>query len=107
LVFNYNIIRILRSIETAIVSKLVCLLKSSTINLMIATIATTLIFGKPLVIYLGFLTLLSLLFTASIGYTTVKGIKWVPFKFHPVMAITTIIIALIHGILGASIYFNF
>jgi len=74
---------------------------------MIAKIALILIFGKPLVIYLGSLTFLSLLFTASIGYASIKGIKWVPFKYHPLMAVTTITIALIHGLLGLSIYFNF
>jgi hypothetical protein len=74
---------------------------------MIIQIALFSIFDKPLVIWLGALTLLALLFTASIGYTTVKGIKWVPFKYHPLMAITTILIALIHGLLGASVFYRF
>jgi len=74
---------------------------------MIAKIAFVSILGKPLVMYLGILTFLSLLFTASIGYATVKGIRWVPFKYHPAMAATTITLATMHGILGLAIYFNF
>jgi len=74
---------------------------------MLARIALIMIFGKPLVMYLGILTFVSLLFTASIGYSTLHGIKWVPFKYHPWMAGTTITLAAIHGLLGLGIYFNF
>jgi MFS superfamily sulfate permease-like transporter len=74
---------------------------------MIAKIALILIFGKPLVMYFGIVSLLSLLFTASIGYASLHGIKWVPFKYHPKMALTTIIIVSMHGLLGLGIYFNF
>ncbi len=73
---------------------------------MISSFAYFLIFGKPLIMYSGILTLISLLLTASIGYTTRKGIKWVPFKYHPFMAKATVTLALIHGIMGISRFFN-
>lgn len=61
----------------------------------------------PLVGYLGVVTFLLMLFTATVGALTMKGITLIPFKWHPRLAIMTIVIALIHGILGASIIFNF
>lgn len=65
------------------------------------------LFGKPLVMYLGILTFLALIFTASIGYASFRGLRWVPFKYHPWMALTTIILAIIHGVLGLAIQFGF
>jgi len=63
------------------------------------------IFGKPLIMYGGIITLLSILFTASIAVLNKKGIKLIPFKWHPRMAIFSIILVLIHGILGMLAYF--
>lgn len=57
--------------------------------------------------YGGILTFLLLIFTATVGALNFKGIAIIPFKWHPRLAITTIIIAIIHAILGLSIYFNF
>ena len=37
-----------------------------------------LIFGKPLIMYLGILTLLAILFTASIAVMNQKGIRIIP-----------------------------
>jgi hypothetical protein len=74
---------------------------------MIQDIAFTIIFGKPLLMYFGILTLLLLLSTATIGILNVKGISIIPFKWHPRLAMTTILIAIIHAIFGLSIYFNF
>lgn len=68
-------------------------------------IAYYLILGKPFVMYLGILTLISFLFTAYIGYTNFKGKAKIPFKWHPVMAAISISLAVIHGILGISLYF--
>ena len=62
------------------------------------------IFGKPLIMYLGILTLTSFLFTAFIGYTTLHGKQIVPFKWHPRMAAISITLALIHGTLGILVY---
>lgn len=74
---------------------------------MIAQIALTQFLGKPLIMYGGILTLLLLLFTASIAIMMKKGIKYFPFKYHPPMAKITIVVALFHALLGLSIYFHF
>jgi hypothetical protein len=74
---------------------------------MISSVAYTSLFGFPLILYGGIVTLICLLITASIGFTTIKGIKWITFKYHRPMAAITITLAIIHGILGLSIYFNF
>lgn len=64
------------------------------------------IFGKPLIMYLGLLTLSSFLFTASIAVLNIKfGINKIPFKWHPRMAAISITLALIHGTLGILLYF--
>lgn len=72
---------------------------------MIRNIAYFLIFGKPLVLYLGFLTFLSFLFTALIGLLNFKGIRKIPFRWHPRMVIVSFTLALIHGLLAISLYF--
>lgn len=74
---------------------------------MVQNIAYTFVFGKPLVMYGGILTMLLLLSTATVGFLNFKGIHIIPFKWHPRLALTTIIIAVIHAILGLSLYFNF
>jgi hypothetical protein len=75
---------------------------------MLANITYFMIFGKPLIMYLGILTLLSLLGTAIIGFLLMKGKMKPPFitiKTHRLMACLTISLALIHGILGILMYF--
>jgi len=63
------------------------------------------IFGKPLIMYLGIFTLLSLLITASIAILNIRfRIFTIPFYWHPRMAALTILLALIHGILGLLSY---
>ncbi len=75
---------------------------------MISDIALYLIFGKPLVMYGGLLVFASFLFTASISIMNVKyGIHKIPFKWHPRMAIISLTLALMHGLLAASIFYNF
>ncbi|OIO08065.1 hypothetical protein CO115_02720 [Candidatus Falkowbacteria bacterium CG_4_9_14_3_um_filter_36_9] len=74
---------------------------------MINNIAFTLILGKPLMMYMGILTLFLLLSTATVGALNLKGISIIPFKWHPRLAMATIIMAIIHAIFGLSIYFNF
>ena len=74
---------------------------------MINSIAYTLVFGKPLIMYGGILTFISLIFTASISIMNRKGITKIPFKWHPWMAIITIILATIHALFGLAAYFNF
>ena len=74
---------------------------------MIHSIALTMFLGKPLVMYGGILTFLLLLSTATVGFLNFKGISVIPFKWHPRLALTTIIVAVIHAIFGLSIFFNF
>ncbi len=63
------------------------------------------ILGKPLIMYAGIIVLLSFLFTASIAITNKKGINKIPFKWHPIMARISIVLAIIHGALGVLAYF--
>ncbi|MDD5396459.1 MAG: hypothetical protein PHW24_00170 [Candidatus Moranbacteria bacterium] len=74
---------------------------------MVNSIALTLFLGKPLVMYGGIFTFLLMLFTATVGLLNFKGIHVIPFKWHPRLALTTIIVATIHAIFGLSIFFNF
>ena len=74
---------------------------------MIQTLALTLLFGKPMVMYGGIFTLLLLLFTATVGALNMKGIAIIPLKYHFKLALATIIIGLIHAFFGLSIFFNF
>ena len=63
------------------------------------------ILGLPVIAYLGILTLLLLLFTASIAILNRRGIAYIPFKWHPRFAKITIVFAIIHGVLGLLAYF--
>jgi len=74
---------------------------------MINHLAFTLFLGQPLIMYGGIATFLLLLFTATVGALNFKGVNIIPFKWHPRLALITIIIALIHGIFGLSILLNF
>lgn len=62
------------------------------------------IFGKPLIMYLGIITLISFLITAAIAVLNKKGINKISFKWHPRMAKISIALALVHGILGILAY---
>lgn len=63
-----------------------------------------LIFGKPLIMYMGVITLLSFLTTATIGYLFHHGNQIIPFKWHLRMAVLSITLAIIHGLLGILAY---
>jgi hypothetical protein len=73
------------------------------INLL-RNIALLPILGKPFIIYLGIITLISFLFTASISILNKRGVRYVPFKWHPRMAKISIALAIIHGLIAMSIY---
>jgi hypothetical protein len=75
---------------------------------MFTNITYYLIFGKPLIMYLGILTLFSFLATASIGYLVFTGKSKPPIitlKTHFLLARISIAFALIHGALGILAYF--
>jgi hypothetical protein len=58
------------------------------------------ILGIPLAAFGGIITLLCLLFTASIAVMNRRGIHKIPMEWHFAMAKVTVALALIHGILG-------
>lgn len=70
---------------------------------MLENIAYYQILGKPLIMYLGIITLLSLSTTATLGLLMTKGRA--DLKVHKAFAITTLVLALTHGILGLLLYF--
>lgn len=72
---------------------------------MLNNISYYMIFGKPLMMYLGITVLSSFLFTATIGFLNYHGIKKIPFSWHPKMAAISITLAIIHGTLGVLAYF--
>ncbi len=69
---------------------------------MFGSIAYYDILGLPVITYMGMITLLLLLFTASISMFNAKGINYIPFKWHPRVAKITIVFALIHAFLGIA-----
>lgn len=74
---------------------------------MVYSIALKMILGIPLVVYGGIFTLFMLIFTAAVGYLNFHGYSVIPFKWHPKLAIITLVSALLHGLMGLSIYLNF
>jgi hypothetical protein len=74
---------------------------------MIHTLAYSLIFGQPLIMYAGLATLLSLATTATIGALNYRGLAIVPFYWHPRLAIITLSLAGLHAILGLSVFFGY
>jgi hypothetical protein len=73
----------------------------------VQNIAYSLILGKPVIMYMGIFTYLSLLSTATIGYLNFKGKTTIPFRWHPRFAVLTITLATLHALMGLSVYFNF
>ena len=64
------------------------------------------ILGLPLMLYLGIITLVLMLATVAISLMNRKQPSTrIPFNWHPRMAVVTVIVALIHGILGMLLYF--
>ncbi|MDD4901680.1 MAG: hypothetical protein PHE24_00935 [Patescibacteria group bacterium] len=75
---------------------------------MLTNITYYLIFGKPLIMYLGIITLLSFLLTATVGYLVFSGKAKPPiitFNTHRCLAYISIGLALIHGTLGILVFF--
>ena len=71
---------------------------------MFQEISYALFFGKPLILYLGILTLFAFLFTATIAILNFKGVRTIPFTWHPRCAAIAICLALAHGALGILAY---
>jgi hypothetical protein len=63
------------------------------------------ILGKPIVMYLGILTIILFFATAAIPYLKRKGFSRIPYSLHPTLAKIALTSALIHAILAISAYF--
>jgi hypothetical protein len=63
------------------------------------------LYGKPLILYLGVVTLISFIITASIGITIHECLRNIKFKWHPTMAGISLNLALIRGTQGILAYF--
>ena len=70
---------------------------------MLNNITYYLIFGKPLIMYAGILTFITLISTATAGFLVLRG--KLAFKWHKRLAITLLTLALLHGIFGILSYF--
>ena len=58
------------------------------------------IFGKPFVLYLGIVTLISFLVTAILGISFYRGL--LRFKWHPTMVLVSFFLAIIMAVVGIS-----
>ena len=65
------------------------------------------ILGRPILLWLGLVTFLSVYFTALIAFLNKKGIHGIPFSMHPKMAVISLILAFFHALLALSLYLNF
>jgi hypothetical protein len=71
---------------------------------MLQEISFYMILGKPLIMYLGILTLTAFLVTALVAVANTRGIHTIPFVWHPRLAVFSIGCAVIHGILGVLMF---
>jgi len=71
---------------------------------MLEEITYFLIFGRPLIFYIGVFTLLFLLVTASIPLLNRRKILRVRLKWHTRIATVSLALAIIHGALGVLAY---
>jgi hypothetical protein len=72
---------------------------------MIRQVANYLIFGKPLVMYVGIVTLLTFGLTALIAVMNNRGDQRLPFSWHQKAAKVALLIATVHAILAVSLFF--
>jgi hypothetical protein len=63
------------------------------------------ILGKPLIMYVGAITLFFLLLTVAIAVMNKKGIYKINPVWHPRVAKIAVALAIIHGFLGVFAYF--
>ncbi len=73
--------------------------------MMLESVTYYTILGLPLIAYIGMVTLFFLLLTAAVSWMNRRGIKKICFKWHPRLAMLTIVIAIVHAFLGLLAYF--
>jgi len=64
-----------------------------------------LIFGIPLIVYLGIFTIFMFILTALFAFLKRKGKIKYPIVLHYRLAYISILLAIIHGLLGIIAYF--
>ena len=64
------------------------------------SIALYQIFGRPFILYLGIVTIISFLITALFGLSYYRGL--LKFKWHPRMVVISFILAIFMAIIGPS-----
>jgi len=74
---------------------------------MIQEIAYYAVYTFPVVVLFGALTLLSFVATASIPILNRQRKEKIPIIWHSRMAMVSFILAIVHGLLSASIYLGF
>lgn len=74
---------------------------------MISSFAYQPIAGLPIVAYVGMITLVLLLATATVGFLNFRGDTRISFKWHPRLAKVAIFFAMIHAIFALSAYLGF
>ncbi len=72
---------------------------------MIKNFGYQLLWGKPLIFYLGIVTLSMFLVTATIGYLIHSGRARINFKWHKTMAGLSLTSAFIHALMAILPYF--
>ena len=72
---------------------------------MLSEISYFSILGKPLIMYLGILTLLCFSTTAMVPILKKHGYRKLSFKAHHRLAYTSLVLGVVHGVLGLSGYF--
>ena len=72
---------------------------------MLQEITYYLIFGIPFIVYLGIITILMFMLTALLAVLKQKGKMKFSIQWHHRMAYLSILLGVIHGILGITAYF--
>jgi len=70
----------------------------------ISEIAYSEFLGLPAIMWGGIITLLMFALTAAIAILNHRGIRKIPFKYHKPLAILSLALGLIHGLLGMLSY---
>lgn len=72
--------------------------------MVVSAIGYSLVFGKPLVFWVGISVIIGLFATAIVGFLNSKGNRAIPFKWHPRLAALTLILAAVHAALALLFY---
>ncbi len=74
---------------------------------MLNALALKTFLGFPLIAYGGLITLILLVTTLTLGYLNIRDIREISLKWYEVLVTVTLVVCILHTILGLSIFFNF